>query len=231
MNDLTVVIPIFKELPEVVTKIYDEVKALGCEVIVVNDGDTVKLPDHVRQEYYYPNMGYGFALKQGIYKAKTEYVLTMDGDGQHCAEDVTKIYTVMKMLPNCSMVVGSRYNLIEKPLRWIGRKCLNFFASVICGHYLVDLNSGMRIMRRKLVLDYMNILCDVFSFTTSLTISTVADGHQVVYIPIEVKDRPHGKSHVKVVKHGLITVYYIVRNGLAMRTRGLRKWTRSIVGR
>lgn len=226
MNDLTVIIPVFKEDVEVVTEIYNSVQRLGCKVIVINDGWTVKLPSEVRAINYSPNMGYGYALKKGIEAATTDLVLTMDGDHQHTASDAQKLYTVFKMIPDCKMVVGQRWNLEEKTSRWLGRKVLNFIASCISGHYQVDLNSGMRIFDRKMAIGYRDILCDTFSFTTSLTMSVTTDKHKIAYFPISVQPRIKGKSHVRVVKDGLITVYYIVWIGLALRTRKLRAWLR-----
>jgi len=224
MTDLTVVIPVYKEDPKIVTNLYKKLLTLGCEVIVVNDGDTVNLDfKHID---YYPQMGYGFALKKGIKAATTPLVLTMDGDNQHCVEDVVKLYQVHKMIKDCRMVIGCRWDLREKFIRRMGRKCLNFLASVLVGHYLVDLNSGMRIFERKLAVAYEPILCDVFSFTTSLTMSFLGDKHKMVWLPIEVRPRAHGKSHVNVVTDGFITLWYILKIGLALRTRGIRSWIR-----
>ena len=228
---LTVVIPCFREDENLVTQTYTELTLLGAEVIVVDDGDNMDFIDEVNVISYRPHMGYGFAIKFGMRSVKTPYIMTIDGDGQHKASDVEKMYQVFKLIEDCSMLVGSRWNLKEKPLRWIGRKCLNFLASCIAGHYLVDLNSGMRMFRTDLARGYNAILCDTFSFTTSLTMSMVTDGHKIAYFPIDVKPRAKGKSHVRVVQDGIVTVYYILWIGIALRTRKLREWIRSLLGR
>lgn len=230
MNDVTVVIPVYKENPEVVQKTYSDLVAMGTNVIIVDDGGTVDLPTTIKTIRYVPNMGYGYALKKGIEAADTDIVLTMDGDNQHLPEDALKLYRVYKMIKDCKMVVGQRWNLNEKPHRWFGRKVLNFIASCIAGHYLVDLNSGMRIFDRKIALGYKDILCDTFSFTTSLTMSMVTDGHKVAYFPIDVQPRKYGKSHVRLVSDGLVTAYYIIWVGLALRTRRLRGKIRRFFG-
>lgn len=230
MQGLTVVIPVFKEDPSIIIRQYIALTNKGAEVIVVDDGNTVDLPDWFNEISYMPNMGYGYAIKRGIEKATNPNIMVMDGDGQHTFSDAQKLWKVFNMIDNCAMLVGSRWNLNEKPIRWIGRKCLNFFASCLAGHYLVDLNSGMRVFRRELAIGYSNILCDTFSFTTSLTMSVVADGHKVAYFPIDVQPRVHGKSHVRVVKDGFVTLFYIIWIGLAMRTRGIREWIRNLRG-
>lgn len=228
MKDVTVVIPVYKEDSVIVTKTYQDLKSMGANVIVVEDGSTMDLPPTVNTLRYVPNMGYGYALKRGIEKADTAFIITMDGDGQHTADDVRKIYTMFKLVTNCDMVVGCRWNLNEKPLRWIGRKILNFIASLLARHYLIDLNSGMRMFKRETAMGYMPILCDTFSFTTSLTMSMVTDGHKIAWFPIDVQPRAHGKSHVRVVQDGLITLWFILWIGFALRTRKARKWLRSL---
>lgn len=227
MKDVTVVIPCYNENVEVVIKTYNDLVNLGTNVIVVDDGSHMELPPHVNTVTYSCNMGYGYAIKQGIRKADTAFVITIDGDGQHRVEDVKKIYNMFKMVDECDMVVGTRWNLKEKPLRWIGRKVLNSIASLISGHYMIDLNSGMRMFRRSLAMDYEPILCDTFSFTTSLTISMITDNYKIAWFPINVQQRAHGRSHVRVVRDGLITLFFILWIGIALRSRGIRSWLRS----
>ena len=225
MNELSVVIPAYRENPEIVEGLYFALSQLGAEVIIVDDGGymDLKVPKHS-----IPHKGYGYAIKYGILQAKNKAVCVIDGDGQHSTEDVKKLWIMYQMVTDCKMVIGTRWNLIEPIYRRFGRKFLNTIASLICGHHLIDLNSGMRVIDRELVIKYFPILCDTFSFTTSLTISMVADGYKIAWFPIEVKDRVYGKSTVKPIQDGFITLFYILRNGLALRTRSIRKWLRSI---
>lgn len=231
-SDLTVIMPCYNEDVNTVTKTYCELSMMGFKVIIVDDGSHMDFPEELNVISYPVNMGYGYAIKQGIKASDTPLVMTMDSDGQHTSSDAQKLYQVFNLAEDVKMVVGQRWNLKEKPIRWIGRKILNFIASLISGHYLSDLNSGMRIFDAKLAKGYSPILCDTFSFTTSLTMAMVTDNQKMMYFPINVKPRANGKSHVKVVKDGLVTIYYIVWVGLALRTRNLRAWLRKrILGR
>lgn len=226
MNDLTVVIPAYKEDETFLTSTYKELTSLGAEVIVVDDGNSMDLDfPHIT---YPANMGYGYAIKRGIEKASYPTVLTMDADGEHTVEDAKKLYTVFNLINQCDMLVGCRWNKKESKLRWIGRKLINFTASCWARHFLVDLNSGMRIFRKELAVGYSPILCDTFSFTTSLTMCLVTDNHKVAWFPIDTKERNFGKSHVHLVRDGLITVWFIFWIGFALRTRKLRAYGRSL---
>ena len=227
-SDVTIIMPSYKEDPQVVMKTYCEMASYGFKVIIVDDGGGLDLPIDDFYVISYPaNMGYGYALKQGIKHADTEIVMTCDSDGQHSASDAKKLYEVFKLIDNCAMLVGCRWNLKEVWYRWFFRKIINFIASCWTKHFMQDLNSGMRIFRKDLAIGYSEILCDTFSFTTSFTICLVADNHKVAWFPIDVKDRACGKSHVSLLRDGFITVWYIFYIGFALRTRGIRKMFRS----
>ena len=229
LSGLSVVIPCYNENPEIVTSLYMELTASGAEVIVVDDGSNMDL--NIPHLEYPANVGYGHAIKTGLSAASNEFVLMMDGDGEHTVIDAKKLYTVYKLINNCDMLVGCRWNKKESRLRWIGRKLINFTASCWARHFLVDLNSGMRIFKKSLAVGYSPILCDTFSFTTSLTMCMVTDEHKVAWFPIDTQPRAFGKSHVKLVKDGIITVFFIFWIGFALRTRKVRAWLRRIVGR
>lgn len=224
MEDLSVVIPSYNENHEILRKLEKQLEDLGIEVIIVEDGSSDPYPNAV---CHASNIGYGQALMTGISKAKRPLILTMDGDGQHNVGDVIKLYTVWKML-DVDMLVGARRLRNEKFIRMFGRKFLNLIASFFAFMWLPDLNSGMRLFKRKVAMDYFQILCKQFSFTTSLTMSMMCDNLHVEWFPISVEERKHGVSRVKVIRHGLITLWYILYIGFAIRTRGIRAWLRSL---
>ncbi len=225
MEDLSVVIPVFNEDHSIIDKLVSELESLGAEVVIVDDGSANPYPKSIKHGV---NFGYGSALMTGIKNSSRELVMTIDSDGQHSVSDVVKLYHAFKLIGNADMVIGARQAQNEPIHRWIGRKLLNWFASIICLFYLRDLNSGMRIFRRRIVLGYFPILCRTFSFTTSLTISMLCDKYRVEFFPINVEQRAYGTSKVRVIKHGLITLYFILRNGFALRTRGIRQFLRSV---
>ena len=223
MDDLSVIIPIYNEEHSILDTLVKELKKLNIEVIVVDDGSQNPYPHSIKHGV---NFGYGGALLTGIKNATRPLVCTMDGDGQHGVGDVVNLYIAWQMMKDADMIIGSRRLKKEKFIRMVGRKFLNWIASLVTGTYFVDLNSGMRIFRRELAVGYAPILCRNFSFTTSITISMLCDGYRVESFPIKVEDRKHGSSKVRVIKHGFITLYYILYLGIVLRTRRIRAWLR-----
>lgn len=209
IEDLTVVIPSKNEDPKHAQLIGEKAP---CHVVVV-----------------YERM-YGEGIKEGIHTADTKYIITMDADGQHRIEDIRKLYDAFRFL-KCDLLIGERRGEKRHGLRYIGSLLFNTLSSLFAGRWVVDLNSGMRMFRRADAISYFSVLCDEFSFTTSLAMSYMADGKAVEWVPITVKPRLTGRSSVLPVRHSLITLYYIFKIGIAFRTRGIRHWLRPMISR
>lgn len=224
MHDATVVMPSFSEEHSIIKNLSEELASLGAEVIVVDDGSPDPFPGSIKHG---TNFGYGAALMTGIKNSTRDIIICADSDGQHTVSEIVKLYHAYKLMGDADMVIGVRRLKQESPLRYLGRKLLNWTASLCCTYWLPDLNSGCRIFKKSIAIGYFPILCKRFSFTTSLTISMICDKYRVEFFPIKVEDRHHGKSRVKVVRDGLVTLYYIFRNSFALRTRGLRQWKRN----
>mgnify|MGYP001576580314 FL=1 len=230
---ISVVIPVKDERPEAISDILtikttDKWHDLryDWEILIVDDGSRVPFPGAtLRHER---SQGYGAALKAGIRAAHGEWVVTADGDGQHRWRDIQRLVEFMEEFPENAMVIGNRRVKEPTVKRLLGRKMLNALASLFAGKWISDLNSGLRIFRKDIALGYFPILCNQFSFTTSLTLAFLADGYLVDWLPIRVLERRRGQSHVKVWSDGFRTLWYILWIGGALRTRGLRRVWRSL---
>lgn len=118
---LTIIIPAYNEekhIGNVLEDVKNICSGITDEIIVVNDGSTDRTgdiaEDHcVKVIHDTRNRGYGASLKSGIREANTDYVLTMDADGQHKAEDVLRLW---EQADNYDMVSGKRVQLLHSPL-------------------------------------------------------------------------------------------------------------------
>lgn len=220
----TVVVPVRDEDPLTVAALLAALRAYGWDLVVVDDGSVVPVVGATVR--HATPRGYGAALKTGIRLATTELVATMDGDGQHRPRDVRRLEEFLLEFPENAMVVGDRRVQETTLSRWWGRKALNWLASLFAWRFLPDLNSGLRMMKRSVVLGYEPILSNGFSFTTSITLAMLADGYGVDWVPIRVVGRPQGRSHVQVWRDGWRTLRQIVVIGGACRTRRVRAWLR-----
>ncbi len=214
-NKLTVIIPAFNEA-EAIGSVLEDVKRYSDnfvhEIIVIDDGSTDQTASVAEAMgvcvlRHRRNMGYGASLKTGIRAAQTEFVLTMDSDGQHKATDIVCLW---EHAPTNDMVVGQRTSLIHSPLwRMPGKWLLTMMANYLTRYDIPDLNSGFRIIRREVALKYLHLCPAGFSFSTTITVALFSRGYNVDYVPIDVKKRI-GKSTVSL-KTGMDTIILILR--------------------
>lgn len=228
MQELTLVIPAYNEekgIGGALTNLLPVCEERGWRVIIVNDGSKDQTAAEVEKFLPHPqlelvthsvNRGYGAALKTGVRAATTEFVGTMDSDGQHRIEDMVSLAERMTAY---DLLIGKRTKVFHSPLwRMPGKWLLQMMSVYLMRRKIPDLNSGMRIFRREVLLKYLHLFPDGFSFSTTSTLIFMNRGFAVDFYPIDVKPRV-GKSSVKL-STGFDTLLLILR--LAMLLDPLR---------
>lgn len=213
---VTIVIPAFNEantINEVLNDILTACSKNFHEIILVDDGSTdntaaIAKRHGVRVISHLHNRGYGASLKTGINCSRTEYILTMDSDGQHTSEDVNKL---LNLADAYDMIVGERTELIHSSLwRMPGKWLLSIMANYLAKQKIPDLNSGLRVFKKDIILKYMHLCPSGFSFSTTITMTMFSRGYNIKYIPIKIKKRDKGKSTVSI-RTGFDTIILILR--------------------
>jgi len=216
---VSIVIPAYNEeesIRDVIIKIHEALKNArsNYEIVVVNDGSAdntskvakelgVKVIDHPY------NKGYGASIKSGTRKALYDVIFLIDADGQHNANDILEL---LKYVNEYEMVVGIRKRSSYTPvLRRPGKWLLNLVANYLSDSKIPDLNSGFRAIKKNRLLEFMNILPNGFSFSTTITLAMLKSAYNVKYVPIGVSRRVGRKSSVNVFKDGLQTLLLIMR--------------------
>jgi hypothetical protein len=82
--------------------------------------------------------------------------------------------------------------LIRRPAKWL----LGALASFLARRRINDVNSGLRVFRRRALARFVPLLPDGYSFTTTMTLCMLACGLTVVYHPIAY-GRRIGHSKIK----------------------------------
>lgn len=220
---LTVVIPAYNE-QATIKKTLDEIREIlktqkiSYEILVVDDGSTDKTADIVKDivrtdgvrliQHPY-NKGYGASLKTGAKNANGDYVLYIDADGQ---QDPRYIPSLLKEIDRYDMVVGARKNVYSTSLfRAPGKMILGIFANYLAERKIPDLNSGFRIIRKDIIYEFMDILPNTFSFTTTITLACIKSGYNVKYVPIMMKRRKGGKSVLNPLRDGFKFIMFLFR--------------------
>ncbi len=210
MNNLTIIVPAYNEAPalkEFLPELLSWCITRNCSLLIVNDGSTDDsqnlfnrfLPaEKVTLLNHKLNRGYGAAIKSGLAVCETEYVITLDADGQHALEDIEKLYNLI-ISRDADMVVGSRKNSkTHSYYRGVGKFIIRNLARILMTVPVYDLNSGMKIYRTDLAQKYIHLAPDTMSFSDIFTLIFINNRNLVLETPIQVKKRKTGKSKIGI---------------------------------
>lgn len=218
-KQLTVIIPAYNECQAVINRITKALRESGFSYLIIDDHSDVPVYGaYVLRRR--KNKGCGAAFKFGCRKAKTKYVALLDADGQYEVDDLVHLWESMG---NNDMLLGRRLHHQGSFKRLWGRMFLKLCASIVAGRYLPDVNTGLRIVKRDLILKYSSLICDEFSYVTSQTLCLLLDGYKVNWMDIKFNQRAGGRSVMDEIRHGCTALYYIIYIGIGLRTRKLRR--------
>ena len=220
---VTFVIPAFDEergIGGVIERLLALELDMPLEILVVDDGSTdgtARVLGELRAKHenlrvirHHANKGYGAALKTGFAAAQHDVVVITDGDGTYPESKITDL--LARIDDGAEMAVGSRTGaevnipLVRRPAKFF----LRMLASYLAGTRIPDLNSGLRAMRRELVLRYRSIIPNGFSFTTTITLAALTNDHRVDWVPIDYQKRS-GSSKIRPIRDTLGFTALIVR--------------------
>ncbi|REJ77058.1 MAG: glycosyltransferase family 2 protein [Acidobacteria bacterium] len=220
-DGFSLIVPVFNEelaIADTLDRLREIIGDQRHEIIVVDDGSTDGTSEILAQRSdirclrHAENLGYGAALKTGIRAARHELIAIADGDGTYPLEEIPAL---VRRLQSYDMVVGARIgdNVQYSRIRSFPKVFLKLYAQWIARHPIPDLNSGLRAFRRRVVLSYLKVLPNGFSFTTTITVALLANRHPVEFRPIDYAKRI-GKSKIQPIRDTIRFAQLIVRTGI-----------------
>ena len=204
-SSTSVVVPAFNEeraIGQLVTAL--RAGAAWREIIVVDDGSTDATGERAREAgatvVRHPyNKGNGAAVKTGIRAAAGDYVLIIDGDGQHRAADAARL---VSRLGEYDLVIGARSAGTQATrARMLGNAALNWLAGYLTSREVPDLTSGFRAARRASLREFLHLLPNGFSTPTTTTLAFIKAGYNVCFEPVEADARV-GQSKIRLARDG-----------------------------
>ena len=146
------------------------------------------------------NKGNGASIKTGLRRASGEFVLIVDGDGQHRAEDALRL---VARLGTYDLVVGARSSDTQATAaRRIGNRVLNRLAGYLTGRLIPDLTSGLRAARCDYAREFLHLLPNGFSTPTTTTLAFIKAGYNVGFEPVKASERT-GHSKIRLTRDGI----------------------------
>jgi glycosyltransferase involved in cell wall biosynthesis len=206
-NKLTIIIPAYNEeqsLKELMPQLLSFCESNNFRLIVVNDGskDGTKniLESYIEYSFFKAvhhkvNRGYGGAIKSGVELAETDYLITIDADGQHDLRDVLRMYLHLEE-KDADMVVGRRDSKGSGAYRSFGKMLIRILAKVLMPIHIHDINSGIKIYRTSLAKKYLPLCPDSMAYSDIITLAFISQRHMVFEIPVNILKRKSGKSTI-----------------------------------
>ena len=177
------------------------------EIIVVDDGSEDRTAQvcqeaGVRVISHPYSKGNGAAVKAGARAASGDYIVFMDGDGQHDPADIERL--LYKLEEGYDLVVGARTGRESQAslMRWSANGFYNRIASWMVNRRIDDLTSGFRAVDRRKFLSFLYLLPNGFSYPTTSTMAFFRAGYSVGFVPIDVSQRL-GDSHIRLIRDGV----------------------------
>ncbi len=160
--EILVVIPAYNEEANI-ERVVDQLieKYPQYDYIIVNDGSTDNTRKICKNKQYHfldlpVNVGLSGAIKSGMRYANFhgyDYVLQLDGDGQHepgCIQDLME----EMQRSGADIVIGSRFKTKKKSksMRMLGSRVISWAIYITTGGKRIqDVTSGMRLFNKKMI--------------------------------------------------------------------------------
>ena len=177
-----------KRIGEVVRR----VRAHLGTVLVVDDGSPDATADQARQAgaeviVHAQNAGKGAAIKTGfraLLERGVEYVLILDGDGQHLPEEIGR-FLAAAAEEHCGMYVGNRmHETAGMPrVRLLTNRFMSWIISRICRQPIPDSQCGFRMIHRDVI---PSLFCEsnAYDYETEMLLIACRDGHRIRNVPV-----------------------------------------------
>ncbi len=197
--DVSIILPVYNEAEHLEAEVDRVRKAMDAsefsyEIIVLDDGSTddsaavaARLPG-IRFVRFLQNRGSGSVRKAGTELARGRVTVWTDVDMTYPNDTIPEL---VRSLEGWDQVVGARTTeqgtakALRVPAKWLIRR----LASFLTGTKIPDLNSGFRAFRTDVARQYINQLPPGFSCVTTITMTFLANGYSVRYVPIEYAKR------------------------------------------
>lgn len=218
MSDLTVIVPALNEAATI-KGVVESIRALPIEpeVLVVDNSssdDTETLAREAGAQVINVVMrGKGVAVQEAFKYIKTPYVGMIDADDTYPVIAFLPLYAAM---PNCDVAKGDRRYCAEGSMTLthkFGNFMLSLIASILYGHRVHDVCSGMWVFRRE-CLDKFRITSRGFTLEADLFANTVLNNYKFYEAPIVYKSRLDGSQAKLKMLDGFKIGLFLIRRRL-----------------
>ena len=100
------------------------------------------------------NLGQSKSIYMGIKEANTEYVITIDGDGQNDPNDIIKLISFFIDNPNYGLIGGIRNNRKDNFIKKITSKIANFIRRIYLNDDCFDTGCALKLFEKNIIINF-----------------------------------------------------------------------------
>ncbi len=188
---ICIIIPTYNEEKNL-GRLLLRIKRHNYDILVIDDGSEDKTGQIVKAAgvnliKHNQRLGKGVSIRDGFnfcLKNNYEAVITMDGDGQHCPQDIPQFIAKAEE-KKFDIIVGNRMgNAKGMPLsRLITNKVMSKIISFLCRQPIPDSQCGFRLINCE-VLKGIYLDCCQFEIESEVLIEASKKGFRIGSVPI-----------------------------------------------
>lgn len=203
IKSLSVVVPVHNEA-ENILPLVEEIRAAlsglaSYELIFVDDGSddataanlaSAKDP-HLRVLRHRERYGQSTAIWTGVRAARSEWVVTLDGDGQNDPRDIAVLLAAQESAGNgWLLVTGHRRERRDSLMKRMSSRIANSVRGRLLGDRTPDTGCGLKLFRRDAFLE-LPYFDHMHRFLPALFLRS---GGQVLSVDVSHRPRRHGRT-------------------------------------
>jgi dolichol-phosphate mannosyltransferase len=216
---ISVVVPV-KDEAENVVPLAREIAAAtagepSVEIIFVDDGSSDGTADmlvamkrelpSLRVIRHARNLGQSRGIRTGVQAARSNIVVTLDGDGQNDPADIPKLLAILRDPShgaNVGLVSGFRDKRKDNLSRRLASRIGNAVRAGLLNDGATDTGCGLKVFRREafLALPYFD---HMHRFIIALMLR---EGHGVQFVTVNHRERKHGASKYTNLSRSLVSI-------------------------
>lgn len=233
---VSLVVPVFNEiecLPQLVDEIHAALDSTGreYEVVLVDDGSEDGSSEWLDEAaandprlvvvHFAANAGQTAAFAAGFHRARGEFVVTLDADGQNPPAEIPKMLDEMR--EGVDLVAGYRVKRQDNAWRRFQSRVANAIRNKLSGESIRDTGCSLKVFRREHLVA-VPLFTGMHRFLP--TLCRLVGANHVIEVPVDHRPRQGGTSKYGMLNRALrafvdlLAVRWMQRRFLRYEVRG-----------
>ncbi len=217
---ISIIIPVYNEgrtIKQVIERLLN--LKFNKEIIIVDDGSTDNTTEVLRMYgtnkgievlYHKCNQGKGRAIKTGLMKANSDYIIIQDADLEQNPENIERFFPEIDkgykaIFGTRVLEWGDEYNI-----RHTANLFFSFLINILFKTHLTDIMSGYKMIETNLFKS-LKLTSNRFGIEPEITIRVIENGISIREVPISYN--PRGVKEGKKIrfKDSFVIVFTIIK--------------------